>query len=170
MNCLILSLFSLSFFLQLRLMPCREFVIVSPLSVSFSLSFCNTHTHTHPRELLWHTLSRNQTCSRRHSEKNKKTQQTHHKVMQNSILIRRHTWFIIISTSHPFCSGKSQLSPWECWDIGPHGVTAGNEISQQELIDVCNAWPCFHLRLKAAERREAIWRAEVQKKQKRHCC
>lgn len=44
-------------------------------------------------------------------------------------------------------------------------VTAGNEISQQELIDVCNAWTCFHLRLKQQKggREHGVWKCRKTK-------
>lgn len=58
---------------------------------------------------------------------------THHKRKQKIVLIGRHTESAL---------AVGMLGHWSA------RVTAGNEISQQELIDVCNAWQCFHLRLK----------------------
>lgn len=60
-----------------------------------SLFVTYTPTHIPMAHTIKHTLDGIQ-----------KRHRTHYKLMQNIVLIGRRTWFIIISMSYPFCSGR----------------------------------------------------------------
>lgn len=143
MYCLIQShafthtVFSLAL-LQLRVMPCRELVIVSPLSVSFSLSFCNTSTLRHvPHAIILSVTFRKDTERTTNGSKTAFW-------LDGVPFISSLAW-AIHSLLVESAIAVGMLGHWSA------RVTAGNEISQQELIDVCNACPCFYLRLKQEE-------------------
>ncbi len=100
---------------------------------SLSLSLLQLRVMSVGNRLLWvpcrsHFPSLSITHAYPHMFLTQKRHWTHHKRKQEIDLIGRLTESAL---------AVGMLGHW----------SAGNEISQQELIDVCNAWQCFHLRL-----------------------